>query len=639
MEIKIKFNNDIEKLRKMLNIPKLYLSDYFGDIKSKIDLHFVQSNESDKETWIQMIKKVEIYESIFLKELKINDQLKMELSKQIEYIQAKVNEIIFEEIHDITKKVIGAQFNEIKELIEKQNETLKKCFLSNKTFLLMKSYDDRLILVYYADKYLNEEQIEKLKEEANFDLTNESIKLKHLTELILLSDQFMIDIDFKNNRSIDLSNKENDSYYRNYDYQDNDNDLTNENKQMKVIKSDLFNDFIGLEFVSLANNSIDSIESNAFQNLKNLKYLFLNNNKIKEINDSLFSGLANLKSLNISKNKISAVKFETFKDLVNLHQLDLGNNSLSFEVDCFKNLVELKELFLNNNHLDSINGNIFVGLNNIQWLDLSNNNLKSIPVDCFKSLLKLETLNVEKNPLVEFKLKKNKNIALEKSLAQYNNNDKILDRNLLKNSCATFGFHFWLELSIDDLNNSNSIKELIKNIKNTTEFSISGFDIELGGVFHGAKKILNSETKMLYSNFVTSYNKGYKLQLIDLALEEGIDDSFIKNMKPDIEIGEQYVARWDCGSEYAIKVFLINKDFEKKDEFKFKDRFDQWYKGDWRQVIHKFKYKDSYDSLRYILFYHSGNVNYFICEFFKFNKKKGIFLRTLNIGLVIMDRK
>lgn len=60
--------------------------------------------------------------------------------------------------------------------------------------------------------------------------------------------------------------------------------------------------------------------------------------------------------------------------------------------------------------------------------------------------------------------------------------------------------------------------------------------------------------------------------MIDLALEEGIDDSFIK---PDIEIGEQYVARWDCGSEYSIKVFLINKDFEKQDEFKFKDRFGQ----------------------------------------------------------------
>lgn len=157
MEIKIKFNNDIKKLRKMLNIPKLYLSDYFGDIKSKIDLHFVQSIKSDKETW--KIKKVEIYESIFLKELKINDQLKMELNKQIEYIQAKVNDIIFEEIHDITKKVIGAQFDEIKELIEKQNETLKKWFLSNKTFLLIKSYDDRLILVYYADNYLNKEQL------------------------------------------------------------------------------------------------------------------------------------------------------------------------------------------------------------------------------------------------------------------------------------------------------------------------------------------------------------------------------------------------------------------------------------------------------------------------------------------------
>lgn len=36
--------------------------------------------------------------------------------------------------------------------------------------------------------------------------------------------------------------------YDNYDYQDNDDDLTNENKQIKVIKSDLFNDFIGFEF-------------------------------------------------------------------------------------------------------------------------------------------------------------------------------------------------------------------------------------------------------------------------------------------------------------------------------------------------------------------------------------------------------
>lgn len=70
-----------------------------------------------------------------------------------------------------------------------------------------------------------------------------------------------------------------------------------------------------------------------------------------------------------------------------------------------------------------------------------------------------------------------------------------------------------MKLSIDDLKNLNSIKELIKNIKNTTEFSIPGFDIELSRTFHGAKKILNSETKLIYSNFITSHNKGYKITI------------------------------------------------------------------------------------------------------------------------------
>jgi len=301
MDEKSKLNDEIEELRKMLNIPKLYLSNYFSDIKSKIDLHYAKTFESDKETWVQLIEKVEVYENEFLRKFKLNDQLKAELSEEIEEIRTRINEANFKEIENMTEK-------------------LKRILLTDKTFLLMnltnlhkkdeKDPNIRLALVY-ANKYLNEEKIEKLKEEDNSVITNESIKLKKLREFILQSDQMLIKLDFKIINSIDLSKNFKDS-------------LTNKN----IITSDLFKDFIGLEFLSLANNSINSIESNTFQGLKNLKYLFLNNNQLKEINDAIFTGLINLKSLNISKNKISTIKFENFKDLVNLQQLNLSNNNL-----------------------------------------------------------------------------------------------------------------------------------------------------------------------------------------------------------------------------------------------------------------------------------------------------------------------
>uniref|UniRef100_A0A3Q4B415 Uncharacterized protein n=1 Tax=Mola mola TaxID=94237 RepID=A0A3Q4B415_MOLML len=110
-------------------------------------------------------------------------------------------------------------------------------------------------------------------------------------------------------------------------------------------------------------------------------------------------------------------------------------------------------------------------------------------------------------------------------------------------------------------------------------------------------------------HFVTSYQMCRKSQIIDLSVE-GYNPSFMDHFQPDIKISDWYAPRWDCGSQYEIRVELLNE--RKRPVTTFAPEtvyFEQWNDQQWNQMIHVFQ--NYGPGVRYIRFTHGGKDTQF----------------------------
>ncbi|KAK2851718.1 hypothetical protein Q5P01_007994 [Channa striata] len=110
--------------------------------------------------------------------------------------------------------------------------------------------------------------------------------------------------------------------------------------------------------------------------------------------------------------------------------------------------------------------------------------------------------------------------------------------------------------------------------------------------------------KGVQKNFVTSYIMCWKSQLIDLE-KEGYSPSFMDHFQPDIRISDWYAPRRDCGSQYEIRVKLLNQVMKPVQTFApdtvyFQCGSDQ----KWHQMAHVFQ--NYGPGVRYIRFTHGG---------------------------------
>ena len=80
-------------------------------------------------------------------------------------------------------------------------------------------------------------------------------------------------------------------------------------------------------------------------------------------------------------------------------------------------------------------------------------------------------------------------------------------------------------------------------------------------------------------------------------------EDLIEKLAPEIEVKENYTERFDCASEYGLKVYLVGSDFTVKDKFVFSETMPQWGDAKWKLVQHSFKVKYP---VRYLIFYHYG---------------------------------
>ena len=180
--------------------------------------------------------------------------------------------------------------------------------------------------------------------------------------------------------------------------------------------------------------------------------------------------------------------------------------------------------------------------------------------------------------------------------------NSIFNKNLLKNPYGDLGFKYWSSSKINPKNSQSNYKKTlideIKAYKNSSSKNNSvNFKIEPIPIY-SEKTINGSEVGC----FVTSYTCGMKLQIIEL------DENFVENIQPKVEIQEFYTARRDCGSEYFLKVFIVNSKFEIIDSFNYDKWMPQWDDGEWKNVTHTFDFKEKF---QYIVFYHAGKDTQF----------------------------
>ncbi|XP_043086079.1 podocan isoform X1 [Puntigrus tetrazona] len=147
-----------------------------------------------------------------------------------------------------------------------------------------------------------------------------------------------------------------------------------------------------------AANQLTKIYPNTFGEKPALKSVYLHNNKLTDagLPENMFNGSDNLEILIMSSNFLRYVP----KGLPTaLYRLHLKNNKLEkIPAGAFDNLFHLRELYLQNNFLsnDGMDNETFSNLNSLEYLDLSNNNLTTVPLGLPRNLI---LLHLEKNSI------------------------------------------------------------------------------------------------------------------------------------------------------------------------------------------------------------------------------------------------
>jgi hypothetical protein len=133
--IKKGMQSELELLKQIIDIPRLYISDYFLNLRTEIDIFYSKSIESTRNNsaWLEMINKVNDYEKECLNLKYFTMDFKNEINKQI---NEKINSI---------------------DLIKFQ---IEKCLFLNKTMFL---YGSSIQLLFITDEYISQTSIESLK--------------------------------------------------------------------------------------------------------------------------------------------------------------------------------------------------------------------------------------------------------------------------------------------------------------------------------------------------------------------------------------------------------------------------------------------------------------------------------------------
>ena len=136
-----KLDNKLEQLKFIFECPRLFICNYFNDLRSKIDLAFVEKmfylndktiKQKLNENWTKMIDLIDSIEMrlMLLSKTtnKFNTIFSQEISKKIEFSEKLINQISSVKINE---------FKDIDHLISEQLFKIEKFLLQNQTFVFI----------------------------------------------------------------------------------------------------------------------------------------------------------------------------------------------------------------------------------------------------------------------------------------------------------------------------------------------------------------------------------------------------------------------------------------------------------------------------------------------------------------------
>lgn len=333
---------------------KLYLADFFIDLKAQVDLAFVKLIKNNDETisnnYIEIINKIELFEQICYKQAKTISH------DQIQFIQKRI-----ESSNNNNKNILDdTNYDEINELIEIQLYKLEKMLFNNKTIYFINNNNnsnsiDKNFLIIINDEYIRKKILDNSNNNV-IQLTGEHLKALYLLNNKIYNLNIILNV---NEFNLDLCNL---------------NELDFLENQIAFIKPNTFSGLNQLTRLDLERNLLRSIDSKTFNGLNSTKIrkIFLDGNKIKQIHFKTFTRLTKLTEINISFNRLANIDSKLLNGLNDLQILNLNNNRIEqLSSDIFDGLTSLKEIHFSNNQLSDLAPNTFKGLVNLTFLDLS----------------------------------------------------------------------------------------------------------------------------------------------------------------------------------------------------------------------------------------------------------------------------
>lgn len=157
-----------------------------------------------------------------------------------------------------------------------------------------------------------------------------------------------------------------------------------------------------LEHLDIGDNNIDYLNGNLFNKTLIVRDLNLDYNKIKRIADETFLGM-NVARIYLSMNRIEEISDLAFHGLENsLEYLDLENNNLYSVPKALFILNNLKYLYISSNKIQTIENDSFSGFSSsLKFLSLSSNQLTEVPSEALRVCKRLNHLNIGYNLISE----------------------------------------------------------------------------------------------------------------------------------------------------------------------------------------------------------------------------------------------
>ena len=148
--------NRLEKLKELCEIPKLYLDNYFLDLRKDVDLEIASKNQSNNQDsislWFQMIERINNFEKECLNiDFSPQETIQSLISIQLLMENSNSNH---EEIH---KLILNEENNILKKLF--RNKTIVFIKISKRQSKIQKLIDGKLIVI--NDEFISLKEIKE----------------------------------------------------------------------------------------------------------------------------------------------------------------------------------------------------------------------------------------------------------------------------------------------------------------------------------------------------------------------------------------------------------------------------------------------------------------------------------------------